>query len=153
MARLQVRRIAYALGAEVTGIDLRLPLDDSQIAEIRSLWLEHLLLCFPDQKLDKDGLVAFSSRFGALDDNTHSKTRDPDNSRVILLTNQPIAGRPYDGYKEGQSWHSDRSFTNRPTPGAFVLAKQLPEAGGDTMFANQYIAFETLSPTVKQRHS
>lgn len=150
MARLQVRRLAYALGAEVRGVDLRLPLDEATLAEIRQTWLEHLLLCFPDQLLDSAQLVAFSRYFGEVDDNPNSKTRDPQNSQVIQLTNKAIGGRPFDGYKQGQSWHSDRSYTMRPTPRTFVLAKEVPAYGGDTMFANQYMAYETLSPKLQE---
>ena len=150
MAQLHVRRLGYALGAEVRGVDLSQPLDAATFGEIHRLWLEHLVLCFPDQHLDKTGLASFAGRFGEVDDNPHSKTRDPENSEIILLTNKPIAGRPWDGYKEGQSWHSDHSVWINPTLGTFVLAKEVPEVGGDTMFANQYMAYETLSPAMQE---
>ena len=149
MSQLHVKRLGYALGAEVTGIDLTAPLDDVTFAAIHTAWLAHLVLCFPRQNLTQAQFVAFAARFGEVEENRHLKTSDPENKYVTLLTNQPIDGRPWDGYKDGQNWHSDRSYRLNPTPATFVLAQELPEIGGDTMFANQYLAYETLSPAVK----
>jgi taurine dioxygenase len=151
MAHLQVRRLGFALGAEVTGIDLRQSLDDATIAEIRMAWLEHLVLCFPNQTLSRHEFVTFAGRFGPLDDNRFvMKNRDADTPYIRLLTNKPVAGKPWDGYTEGQSWHSDLSHTERPSPGSFLLAKEVPDIGGDTIFANMYMAYETLSPTFQK---
>ena len=150
MAALQVRRLGYALGAEVRGVDLSRPLDDITVANLQRAWLDHLLLCFPDQHLRKEDLVAFASRFGdELDDNRNTKTRDPENTNIVLMTNKPVAGKPWDGYKAGQNWHSDRSYSDRPMTGTFLYAKEIPDVGGDTIFSNQYMAYETLSPAMR----
>jgi taurine dioxygenase len=148
MAELQIRRLGYALGAEVRGVDLTRSLDDAGIAEIRKVWLDHLVLCFPNQVLSKAQFLAFAGRFGEIDDHQHSKDRDPDDSRMILLTNKPVGGKPWDGYKSGQTWHSDRSHSDRPNPASFLLAQEIPEVGGDTLFANQYMAYEALTPAM-----
>ena len=66
---LHVQRLGYALGAEVRGVDLRKPLDDATVAAIRSAWLDHIVLCFPEQDLGPQELRDFCSRFGELDDN------------------------------------------------------------------------------------
>jgi taurine dioxygenase len=150
MPGLKIRRLGYALGAEVTGVDLTRSLDDATVSGIRAAWLEHLLLCFPGQDLTKEQFVAFVGRFGDdMDDNTGARTRDPDNHQIIFLTNKPVAGEPWDGYKAGQNWHSDKSYSDRPMTGTFLLARELPEVGGDTMFSNQYMAYESLSPTMR----
>jgi taurine dioxygenase len=149
MAELQIRRLGYALGAEVRGVDLTGSLDDATIADIRKAWLDHLVLCFPDQNLSKDGLVAFARRFGEIDDNRTNKTRDPENVHVTFVTNKAVAGKAFDGYKGGQNWHSDRSYTARPAPGTFLFAKELPDVGGNTIFSNQYMAYEALSPAMR----
>ena len=151
MAQLQIKRIGYALGAEVRGIDLSRPLDVATVAEIRRAWLEHLLLCFPDQVLDGEQLTALASRFGdELDDNNRSPLmRDPGNHYILFNTNKPINGRQPTGYKAGQNWHSDRSFTESPDVVSLLLAKEIPEVGGDTMFTNMYMAYETLSPALQ----
>jgi taurine dioxygenase len=148
MARLHVRRIAYALGAEVTGLDLREPLDDATVAELRAAWLEHLLLCFPNQALDGKHLVAFAKSFGELEP-AIGDNPDPQTPHVGIMTEQPINGKPWQGYKSGQTWHSDKTFTTRPTSATIVACKQIPEVGGDTMFANMYMAYDALSPTMQ----
>jgi taurine dioxygenase len=149
MAQLQVRRLGYALGANVTGIDLSRPIDDETVGAIRQVSLEHLLVRFPDQNLNADQLVAFASRFGVLDNNEIAPSRDPNNPHILFNSNKPSNGKPWHGYKQGQSWHSDRSFTERPDLLTFLLAKEIPAVGGDTLFTNMYMAYETLSPAMR----
>jgi taurine dioxygenase len=151
MGQIKIRRMGYALGAEVTGVDLRNPLDDATIAEIRRAWLEHLIVCFPNQDLNGNQLVAFTRRFGEQLDDNHQVPdyRDPDNPYVLFNTNKPIAGRPWSGYKVGQSWHSDRAHTRRPDIATLLLAKEMPDVGGDTIYTNMYMAYETLSPAMR----
>jgi taurine dioxygenase len=150
MAPLQIRRVGYAAGAEIRGVDLSVPLDDATVAEIRQAWLEHLILCFPDQNLtDMEQLVTFTSRFGEVDRIGAAHDRDNQNPAIILLTNKARGDKPWDGHKQGEYWHSDQSQTLHPNPGTFVLAKELPAVGGDTMFSNQYMAYESLSHTMK----
>jgi taurine dioxygenase len=143
---LQIRRIAYALGAEVTGVDLRQPLEDTTIATIRTAWLDHLLLLFPNQDLTKDELLAFARRFGELE---LVGQPDPKTPYITLVTEKPINGKPWNGVKGGQVWHTDKDFTTHPTVATFLNGKEIPDAGGDTMFANTYMAYEALSPAMK----
>lgn len=151
MSSLRVVRIGHAAGAEVTGLDLRRPLDDATFAEVRQAWLDHHVLCFPGQDISKQQLLAFADRFeGDLDDFSHEKTSDPDDPRILFLSSKPQPGKKWDGYKQGVHWHSDRSYTDRPATGTFVLAREIPRVGGDTMFSNQYMAYETLSPKMQQ---
>ena len=148
MSELKIRRLAYALGAEVRGVDLAGPLDDSTVAEIRAAWLEHLLLCFPGQNLERDELFAFAKRFGEPQKGPKANM-DPDNPFLTFLTEKPVQGKPWYGYKGGQNWHTDQSFTTQPTSGTFLSCKEIPPVGGDTMFANTYLAYETLSPAMR----
>ena len=153
MRNFRVRRLGYALGAEITGLDLAAPLGDETIAAIRAAWLEHIVLCFPGQDLEPEQLMAFAARFGKLDDNrTVRFTSHPDYPAVTLHVNKPITinGKRAGGHTRANKWHSDRSFTDRPSSAAFLLAKELPEVGGNTMFANAYMAYETLSPRLKE---
>ncbi len=140
---IAVKRLGYALGAAVTGIDLSRPLSDEAFAEIRRLWLEHLLLSFPGQKLTDEQAYAFARRF-----------EDPsvggEASHHRTLTNQPVDGKPWSGHKNGQNWHSDDSFTTNPAIATFLYCRQTPAVGGDTMFANMYLAYESLSPAMQR---
>ena len=152
MAQLQIRRLGYALGAEIRGVDLRRPLDKATVDEIWQAWMTHLVLRFPDQELTKDEFVTFGGYFGDVDNNPNSKTRDPENEKIIFISNKftGAPGKPWDGYKEGGHWHSDRSIGVRPTALTFLLAKEMPEVGGNTLWANQEMAYDTLSPKMKE---
>ena len=149
MAQFQTRRIAYALGAEVRGLDLRQELDDATIAAVRQAWLEHQVLVFPGQEISREQLLAFAKRFGELEV-VGKGSADPENQNVTLVTENPINGKPWHGYKGGQNWHSDKDFTNHPTTATFLSCRETPEAGGDTMFANTYTGYETLSPVLRE---
>jgi taurine dioxygenase len=148
MARLRIRRLAYALGAEVSGVDLCEQLDDATIAEIRKLWLEHLLLCFPNQELDFAQQAAFARRFGELEV-ISKENAVAESPHIAMMTEKPVNGKTWHGFKNGQDWHSDNSYSIHPTSAAFLSCKEIPEVGGDTMFANMYRAYEALSPAMQ----
>ena len=150
---LQLRRLGYALGAEVKGVELTCRQDEATIAAIRAALLEHVVLCFPGQDLSEDQLVAFSSRFGVLDDNRKSAAnRHPQHAPLMVVSNKAISigGKPGGGYRNGRKWHSDLSYTDRPSTLTFLVAKRLPSVGGETLFANMYRAYETLSPSMQR---
>ena len=149
---LQVRRLGYALGAEIGGLDLRERLDEATIASIRQAMLDYIVLCFPGQDMGPAELASFGRRFGELDDNRFiAHQRHPDDPAVMPLSNKPatIGGKSFGG-GIAERWHTDLSFTNRPSTISFLTAKQLPEVGGDTMFANMYLGYETLSPAMQR---
>lgn len=152
MTDLQVRRIGYAMGAAVLGLDLRDDLSDALIASIRAAWLEHLVLCFPGQDLAPEEFRAFCSRFGELDDFRGTPhVRHPEHNEVMVLVNKTttVGSAQYKG-NINDGWHTDLSFTDRPASASFLVAKILPEVGGDTAFANMYLAYETLSPAMQR---
>jgi len=149
MAGIKVRKIAFALGAEVTGVDLREPLDDATFAEIKQASLDHLMLCFPKQQVTREQLVSFAGRFGNVGDNASSKHRDPENPQVMMLSSKPFTGKPWEGFKNGENWHTDRSFKVAPTTYTLLSARELPDVGGNTMFANQYMSYDALTPTLR----
>ena len=148
---MAVRRLGYALGAEVTGFDLRRPLDAAGIERIRELWLEHALLCFPDQDLNEEELYALSACFGELDDYRGAPhLRLAHELPVGMISSKPIEinGKAHKGIVADQ-WHSDLSVTDRPSTATFLNAKNLPDVGGNTLFANMYLAYDALSPAFK----
>ena len=150
MSQLQIRRLSYALGAEVRGIDLTQPLSTATVSAIRQAWLDNLVLCFPGQRLTPDSLTAFTEYFGEIDDNRKTPyNRHPDYEKVLLITNRP-EGKTWNGYRNGQNWHTDLSYTDHPATGTFLYCEQCPDVGGDTMFANMYMAYESLSPTMQR---
>lgn len=145
---LELRRLSSGLGAEVIGLDLTRELDDATFAEIEQAWREHLVLLFRGQHLDHASHVAFSRRFGPLDDHSSiPRLRDQTIHEILPVTNQELGGRKQ---PVGQQWHSDLSTTLHPARGSLLRCEVIPPVGGDTMFANMYLAYDTLSDAMKE---
>lgn len=146
---LQVKQLAYGLGAEVAGVDLASELDDDTIALLRRTWLEHLVLVFPGQHLSIERHVRFSARFGELELHPQKHYRHPVHPEIFDVTNRVVNGRKSDSADAGRRWHSDGAFSLRPPTGSLLFCEELPPVGGDTWFTNMYMAYEALSPTMK----
>ncbi len=140
---LEVRPIAGALGAEVGGVDLSQELCDSTIAEIRQALLDHLVVFFRDQDLTPARHLAFAKRFGELVEYPLVKGLEgyPEIMNVVKLEHEK--------HNFGGLWHSDTTYLEKPPMGSILLARELPPYGGDTEFANMYLAYETLSDGMK----
>jgi len=145
---LQVHRLAYALGAEIAGIDLR-QVDDETVAAIRKAWLEHLVLVFPEQALSLPQQIEFSERLGELEIHPEKHFQHAQHPPIFEVTNRIIDGRPSPSAEVGRQWHSDGAFTLRPPAGSLLYCRQLPSVGGDTWFSNMYLAYDTLSPKLR----
>ena len=151
MGQLTIRPLGFALGAEVMGIDLRKPLDGLQRKEILDAWHQHLMLVFPGQDLGAQEQIAFSRNFGELEDNASQPYyRDPGHPEILLVTNRQIGGKPSETRNTGRNWHADLTYTTRPAKGSLLLCKEKPPVGGDTMWANLYLAYETLSKPLRE---
>src|SRR6476661_501173 len=148
---ISVRPLSHALGAEVLGVDLAKPLSNSEFDEIHRTFLERGILLFRDQKITREQHIAFSRRFGELDDHASlPRDRHPDYPELLLVTNIPKEnGKPSDSRYTGQQWHSDMSFTPVPSLGSLLRGITIPDVGGDTVFANMYLAYESLSDGMK----
>ena len=150
MSTISIQPVGFACGARVTGIDLSKPLSAQDLETLRKAWIEHLVLVFPGQALDPFSLMTFTRNFGELDDYaTQPFNRHPEINEVMVLTNKRTNGQPSKTYNAGQNWHTDLSYTLRPAKGTAVYCMEKPSVGGDTMFANMYLAFETLSPKMQ----
>ena len=146
---MKVVRIANALGAEVTGLDLAQPLSEAQRRELRALWLEHMVLLFRGQSLSAEQLIAFSRNFGELErhDNYQSELRHAAHPELLIVRATQVEGRRV---IFGQQWHSDLSYTLRPSMGSVLHCLKLPPVGGDTLFANTAMAYDALSPAMQR---
>ncbi len=140
---VQVRRIAGALGAEVLGVDLSKPLWHDLAAELRTAWLEHLVLFFRDQALTPGQFINFARAWGTPVEYPFVKGIDgfPEIIEVKKLEHEKV--------NFGGIWHSDTAYLEEPPMASMLLARELPPAGGDTLFANQYLAWESLSDGMK----
>jgi taurine dioxygenase len=142
-SRIKINRIAGALGADVAGVDLSQPLPDAVIAEIRAALLEHLVIFLHDQHLTPAQHLGFGHRFGEfqIHDFVAGMAEHP---QIIEVRKEPEEKRNFGG-----GWHTDVSYLERPALGSVLYALDVPEYGGDTMFANQHMAYETLSDGMK----
>jgi taurine dioxygenase len=148
---LQINKLSHSLGAEISGLDLSQPLDDVTISTIRQAWVDHLVLCFPGQNLSPPQQISFCARFGPLDDHRNRPLWNrPDYPEVNIVSNKPqtIGGKKLMTLV-ADKWHTDMSFSDRSATASWLHALQLPEIGGDTMFANMYRAYEALSPKMQ----
>ena len=141
---IEVRPVAGALGAEVCGVDLCDALSDEQVDTLRRAFLEHQVIFFRDQSLDPDSHKEMGRRFGEL--NIHGYYESLPGHPEIL----PVLKEPEATGNIGGVWHSDVTYLPAPALGSILYALEVPSAGGDTMFASQYLAYETLSDGMKE---
>jgi taurine dioxygenase len=141
--RIEVEPIAGACGAEIRGVDVGAPLDDATIGDIRQALLDHCVIFFRDQVLDVAQQKAFARRFGDIfiHPNYNGVVPDPE----IL----EVRREPGDERIVGEHWHSDTTMMAEPPLGAILYALEVPPFGGDTIFANQYAAYDALSDGMK----
>lgn len=141
---MQVRRIAGALGAEILGIELDQELSPGTVAELRKAFLEHQVIFFRDQKLDPARFMAFARRMG--DPIEYPFVKGIDGFPKVI----EVKKLEHERTNFGGIWHSDTSYLEEPPMGSMLLARELPPFGGDTLFANQYLAYEALSEGMRR---
>jgi taurine dioxygenase len=141
---LEIKKIAGALGAEIHGVDLDTPPSVGVVAEIRRALLEHLVIFLRDQHLTVAQFLAFARTLGQPIEYPLIKGL-PDYPDVIEVTKLEHEKANFGGI-----WHSDTTYLEHPPMGSMLLAREVPPAGGDTLFANQYLAYETLSTGLRR---
>ncbi len=146
---IKIRRLSYALGAEVLGVDPSRAQDAATVAAIRAAWLEHLVLVFPGMDMTVAQHVEFSRQFGELEAHPVAGLRDEDHPEMFRVTNRITNGKRSETAEAGRVWHSDGAYTLRPPTGALLHCRARPDVGGDTWFTNMYRAYDTLSDTLK----
>ena len=144
MSPIAVHPIAGPLGAEISGVDLGADLDEATIADIRRAWLEHLVIFFRDQDLSPAKFLAFARRFGKPVEYPFVKGLD-ETPEVI-----PVVKLEHERVNFGGVWHSDTAYLDVPPMASLLVARDVPAVGGDTLFANMYLAYETLSPGMQR---
>ena len=141
---ITVDRLAGAGGGVISGVDLSQNPSDEVIAEIRGALIKNLVIFFRDQSLTEDNLMAFGRRFGDL--LVHPNLiRTGSHPEVVNILKEPDATQVV-----GEDWHADTTCLATPPMGGILYALETPTRGGDTMFANQYLAYEALSDGMKE---
>jgi taurine dioxygenase len=142
--RIRIEPLSAALGAEISGVDLSSPLDDSLVAELRAAFLAHLVIFFRDQSLTPEQFLGFARTMGEPSEYPMVKGLDgyPEITEVVKKEDERL--------NFGGVWHSDTTYLERPPMGTMLLAREVPPVGGDTLFANMILAYESLSPGLQR---
>ncbi len=149
---LKLRKLSFGLGAQVCDVNVAAPMSEAAFGEIYQAFLDNGILLFRDQDISREAHIAFSRRFGELDmHQALPQDRHPQHPELLLVTNEPNPdGTPSNSRYTGRQWHSDMSFTPVPALGSLLKSWTVPEVGGDTLFANCTLAYETLSEGMKK---
>ena len=141
---LQIRPLDAPLGAEVVGLDLAQPLADADFGRIHRAHLDRHVVVFRDQRITPQQQIDFSRRFGPLQIHVLHQFQLPGHPEILVVSNIVENGKPIGLGDAGAYWHSDLSYKERPSLGSLLHAQELPEEGGDTLFANMHLAWDTL---------
>ena len=143
-SHIDVHPVSGALGAEITGVDISLPLDTEVVSEIRKALLNHLVIFFQNQVITPQQQLNFAEQFGVPMEYPQLKglPECPLVTEVIKLEHETL--------NFGGVWHSDTTYLQQPPMASMLYAIEIPPYGGDTLFSNQYMAYETLSDGLKK---
>lgn len=146
---ITIAPLGDVLGAEVIGLDLSRPLAAEDFARIHRAHLEHHVLVFRDQHITPAQQVDFSRRFGPLQIHVLSQFALAGHPEILIISNIKEHGQPIGLGDAGHFWHSDLSYVEKPSLGSMLHAQELPAEGGDTLFANQHLAWDRLPEHLK----
>ena len=141
---IEIKPLSGSLGAEVLGPNLARPLDRDAFGRIERAFLDHQVLFFRDQEITPAQLVDFAARFGPIGRYPLAEPI-PEHPDIIAVVKEPGQTTIFGGV-----WHSDTAYLEAPSLGSLLYAKEVPATGGDTLFANMYLAYESLSPGLRR---
>jgi taurine dioxygenase len=151
-ATLTVRPLSPALGAEISGVDLRESLDNALKQQFLDVWHQHLVILLRGQTLDEDQQVRFAETFGPPARLTSGRTYSAKHPSVMLISNIRQDGKPIGALPDGEMhFHTDQCHQATPAKATMLYAIEIPSKGGDTLFSNAYAAYETLPADIKAR--
>jgi taurine dioxygenase len=139
------------IGCRVEGIDIAAPMSDTVFAELRRALAEHTVLVLPDQTLTPGQHIAFSRRFGPLEDHVLSDFCLTEHPEIFVVSNIVENGRHVGAYGGSKRYHSDLSYLEKPSMGSLFYCLECPRGSGQTAFASMAAAFEALAPDMQKR--
>lgn len=147
---LNLSPLSAACGAEVRGLDLARPLGESIVADLHRALAQYGCLLFRGAALTPEQHIAFSRQFGPLESHVVGDFNLPEHPEIFVVSNVRQEGKLKGAVYAGQYWHSDLSYMERPSLGSLLLCHEMPGVGGDTMWANMYMAYDTLSEVMQR---
>lgn len=153
---MKIVPLSDAIGAEIRGVDLAQPQDAATVAAINDAWHEHIVLLFRGQALGLEEHTRFAGYFGEIGKHMRPKAMRNEAAElgpnVMLVSNIRENGKPIGSLPDGEMmFHSDTPYRERPDKATMLYAMEVPSVGGNTIFANSYMAAETLPDDVKRR--
>lgn len=147
----EVRPFPAPVGAEVVGLDISKPINTEDFTRLHKAHLDHHVLVFRNQQITPQEHIDFSRRFGPLEIHVLHQFQLKNHPEILIVSNIKENGEPIGLGDAGVYWHSDISYKPKPSLGSLLHAQELPSEGGDTLFADQHLAWESLSPELQQR--
>lgn len=154
---LQTTPLSPHMGAEVAGVDLSRPLDQATVDAIEAAWLQHIVLIFRGQELSEQDQRRFAAGFGTVGERARPLERraegaDYDGAFMLITNARDEAGKLLGSLPDGELWfHHDMSYVAEPHKATILYAIDVPDKGGNTRYANMYLAYDNLPETLKQK--
>ncbi len=145
-----IRPLSAPLGAEIINLDLSVPLSRHDFQRIHRAHLDHHLLIFRDQRITPQQQIDFSRLFGQLQIHVLHQFQLPGHPEILIISNIKEEGKPIGLGDAGHFWHSDLSYVEIPSLGSMLHAQELPDEGGDTLFSNMHLAWDTLDSETRK---
>lgn len=148
---LGLRKLGEGFGLEASGVDLSAPMTEAQFREIEEAFFAGQVLVFRAQKLTAPQFLAFARRFGRPEPHVIDQFHHPEHADILILSNRRKDGKPVGLQDAGTYFHTDYSYLEVPARATLLYSIEVPKAGGDTLFANQYAAYNDLAPETRER--
>ncbi len=150
-ARMRLKKLGRDFAFEASGVDLAQPLSDSAFGEIEKAFFAGQVLVFRAQNLTARQFLEFARRFGPPEPHVVDQFHHPEYADILILSNVVRDGKPSGLADAGTYFHTDYSYLEMPARATMLYSIQVPRAGGDTLFANQYAAYDDLPGATKKR--
>src|SRR6266700_6066110 len=148
---LHTKLLCPGFGLETSAVNASQPLSDAQFAELEQTFFRGQVLVLREQSLTPAQYVAFARRFGPPEPHVIDQFHHPDDPNILILSNRKRDGEPVGLADAGTYFHTDYSYLQVPARATMLYSIEVPKAGGNTLFANQYAAYDGLSETMKKR--
>ena len=148
---MEPKPLAPGFGLETSAVDASRPLSTAEFAELEQTFFRGQLLVLRDQRLTPQQYLAFARRFGPPEPHVIDQFHHPEESNILILSNRKKNGQPIGLADAGTYFHTDYSYLQVPARATMLYSIEVPKAGGHTLFANQYVAYDELSDAMKRR--
>jgi len=149
---MKIDLLNKSVGAKISEVDLRNLLNQEEIDFIKNTWYTHGVLCFPNQILDEIQQIKFGEYFGELAHTQGEYAISKSHPAIMYITNEKENGKYVGALPDGEMYfHTDMCYVEKPSMATFLYAINIPKIGGNTIFSNMYMAYDSLDDEIKSR--